>query len=109
MKKNLSLDEITMYRNLIQELDQLKKEVPDDIPELLRREMIFSADFAFFAARRAVLRREGRLVELKKLAPELNALIREFKFLWRKRSRSGGLKESAAKWRNIQKELETIF
>ena len=67
-----------------------------------------AAGFAIFAAERAVLRREGRALELKSLAVRMAPLIREFQRLWLRRSRPGGLTWSSAQWRKIADEMDNI-
>lgn len=87
----------------------LRDNIPPDAPELLKREMKFAADFAELAAERAILRRESRIAELKELGRKMRPLIKEFRELWLKISRPGGLDASAGKWESAADELERIF
>ncbi|MBE6371335.1 MAG: hypothetical protein E7055_04610 [Lentisphaerae bacterium] len=96
------------YQALIPRLEKLHRDVPADVSSLLQREMRMAAGFAIFAAERAVLRREGRALELKSLAVRMAPLIREFQRLWLRRSRPGGLTWSSAQWRKIADEMDNI-
>ena len=100
--------DVECYRSVLRKLEQLYLEIPRDIPELLKREMSFSVKMALFSAKRALLRREGRAVELMELASQMPPLIREFKSLWKKRSRPGGLEWSALQWQKISDEMLNI-
>ncbi len=88
---------------------ELKKQIPADAPEIVRRELACASELARIAALRAVLRRQGRLPRLKILGRQLEKLLPEFRELWLLRSRPGGVENAVQKYLAVADELTRIY
>lgn len=98
-----------IYLQTSQRIDDFANTIPPDLPATERRELACMANLARIAVERAILRRQGRLAQLKRLGTELERALPEFQALWHLRSRPGGEQSATDKYMAIANELKWIY
>jgi hypothetical protein len=99
----------SFYREIEYKLAKLAGAIPQDLPDLLTQELQCLVKLADIAVKRACLRREGRLENIKKLVPDMRKGIAEFRELWMARSKPESLSASVSKDETVADEMERCF
>jgi hypothetical protein len=100
-----SLDQ---WKQIAAKLDGLRQAIPPEIDALHIKELHHTLNVAGFAVERAILRRTPGGITPKtqrQLLDQINHIIQEYRDLWARRSRPGGLDESCGYFQRVADEL----
>ncbi|MEM4248255.1 MAG: hypothetical protein QXH80_03225, partial [Candidatus Nanoarchaeia archaeon] len=91
--------DIGAWEEVAERIQTLRKELPENIPQIVKEECLFCLDLSKWIADRAIARRQNITIEKRKeLAVRMAEIISIHRTQWLRRSRYGGLEDSSARF-----------